>query len=294
MPSSRRPRRSVSSLFDPVARAVHVGGWPARLLWRLGLQPPLRVEEYDVRLAGAVRETLRLKVAFASDFHAGLTTHPSTLRQALEALNALEPDVLLLGGDFVSLRARYIDDLARQLGEVHAPCGRFAVMGNHDLGTDERYIVARLESAGIEVLTNRNVGLRPPFDRVWICGLDDPRTGRPDAASALRGADGVRIVIMHSPDGLLSINGSRFELALCGHTHGGQVALPSGRPLVLPRGELCRRYCYGRFPVGPDRQSTLIVTCGVGNAASLPIRLNAPPEVVSCTITIEPGDERAG
>ena len=203
-----------------------------------------------------------LKIAFASDFHAGPTSDPAVLRQACEALRAAQPDVLLLGGDFVTFLPAEIDWLAPELGAITAPHGRYAVLGNHDWWADTPYIVERLESAGIQVLTNRNVRLDSPFDDIWICGLDDHWCGEPDAEAALSGAVGSRVVLMHSPSALLDLDGARFDLALCGHTHGGQLALPGGIPIVVPHGPLSRRYGRGRFALEDGR--TLIVSVGLG------------------------------
>jgi predicted MPP superfamily phosphohydrolase len=187
------------------------------------------------------------------------------------------------GGDFVSLEARYIEPLAQALGQVPAPYGRFAVLGNHDLWADDYPIRRYLSRAGIQVLVNRHAQLPPPFDHIWICGLDDPTSGAPDAEQTFCGADGVRVVLMHSPEGLAFIEQQRFDIALCGHNHGGQIALPNGRALRLPHGRFNRKYVAGHFQVGRSSQSRLIVSRGVGYGG-LPIRLFAPPDVVICTL----------
>jgi predicted MPP superfamily phosphohydrolase len=227
-----------------------------------------------------------LKLAYASDFHAGPATDSTVLLAACAELRAASPDVLLLGGDFVTLVPKEIDWLAAELGSIPAPWGRFAVLGNHDWWSDTPYLVRRLEESGIQVLTNRNVQLGPPFSRVWICGIDDHWSGSPDAAAAMNGASDIRILLMHSPSGLLDLAGERFDLALCGHTHGGQLALPGGTPIVLPHGHLCRRYARGRFELEEDR--TLIVSVGLG-CVVLPLRVFAPPEVVICDVTVPGG-----
>jgi predicted MPP superfamily phosphohydrolase len=222
-----------------------------------------------------------LRIAFASDFHTGPTTDPAVLVSASNALRAAAPDVLLLGGDFVGFEADAIDWLAPLLGSIPAPLGRFAVLGNHDRWTDADYIGRKLEDAGIQLLVNRNVRLAAPADGLWICGLDDDRHGHPDGAAALRGAEGARIVLMHSPSGLLELGTLRFDLALCGHTHGGQIALPGGIPLLLPAGPLSRKYARGRFDLGEGR--TLIVSVGLG-CGGLPIRTFATPEILLCHV----------
>jgi predicted MPP superfamily phosphohydrolase len=157
------------------------------------------------------------------------------------------------------------------------------VLGNHDLRSNCREVVAALEGAGVRVLRNAHVSLAKPFADVNICGLDDSTRGHPRADLAIDGAEGTRIVLMHSPDALAAIGDRRFDLALCGHTHGGQVVLPWGVPLFVPGEPLNRTYCQGRFNVGPKNASTLIVSRGVG-CSTIPFRAFAAPEVHLCLI----------
>ncbi len=82
---------------------------------------------------------------------------------------------------------------------------------------------------------------------------------------------------MHAPDGLLLLGRHKFDVAFAGHTHGGQVALKDGTPIVLPNGPLCRQYHYGRFEI--EQNGSLVVSRGVG-CSTLPVRLNADPELV--------------
>jgi predicted MPP superfamily phosphohydrolase len=223
-----------------------------------------------------------VRLAYASDFHAGPTTDPDVIAQACKALRSTHPDAVLLGGDFINFSARDIDPILPALKQVAETAPTFAVLGNHDWIADPGKIRGALETAGVQVLINRNVRLPAPFDSVWICGLDDHWCGYPDAAKALSGAEGVRIVLMHAPSGLLDLGNEAFDLAFCGHTHGGQIALPGGYPLVLPKGRLSRVYPRGRYQLPAGR--TLIVSVGVG-CALLPIRINANPEVVVCTVS---------
>jgi predicted MPP superfamily phosphohydrolase len=191
--------------------------------------------------------------------------------------------LLLLGGDFVSLHARYIEPLAEALAQIPAPLGRYAVLGNHDLWADDDLIVQCLKRAQVRVLINQNHQLPPPYEHVWICGLDDPTSGTPDAGAAFAGVDGVRIVLMHSPEGMRFIHTHRFDFALCGHTHGGQICWPNGKPVWLPHGALNRQYVCGHFRIGPQEHQTLVVSRGVGYGG-LPIRLFAPPDIVVYTL----------
>lgn len=263
-----------------LARLLYAGDWPARVVRHLGCQAELKVREHTV-VVPLTGSSSPLRVAYASDFHAGPMTDRDIIARACDALSAASPDVLLLGGDFVEHDARQIEWVAPLLGAVRAPAGRYAVLGNHDWWTDARGITVALEQAGIQVLINRNVQLAKPYQDVWICGLDDPWGGRPDPTAALVTALGTRILLMHAPSGLVDVGRTWFDLALCGHTHGGQIALPGGIPIVVPHGPLSRRYARGRHEVGGGR--VMIVSCGIG-CSGLPLRVFANPDILVCEV----------
>lgn len=254
---------------------AYIGAWPARLARSLGLQGRVDVVKHRVRAP------LTMRLAFASDFHAGPTTHPAQLDAAAAALDAARADVLLLGGDYVFLSSRDIDALADRLRDVHAPRGKFAVLGNHDLWADDRHIVRALSRAGIRVLVNEAVNV----GALSICGVDDPWTGMREDARAFDGADGYRVLLTHAPEALLTTGDAMWQLALCGHTHGGHIALPGGVPIIVP-GPLGRRFAHGRHELG-DR--TLIVSRGIG-ATESPVRWNAAPDVLVIDLAREDAD----
>ncbi len=278
MPKGRAKRPLVHYVEVGLAHAYRVTRFSGLLA---ALAPRLAAHRFTAGITPNGHRWPELRIGFASDFHVGPCTSLDLIRQASAALAAFDPHVLLLGGDYVASTTRTISPLLPELLKVPAPLGRFAVLGNHDLWNRECRVTEELSSIGIKVLVNESAQLAPPFHDVFICGLDDPWSGRPDAARTFEGAEGLRIVLMHGPDGLLSIGDQRFELALCGHTHGGQVATPNQRPLFLPHGKLNRRYHGGRYSVGVG---TLVVSRGVGNATVLPFRINAPPDVILCTV----------
>jgi uncharacterized protein len=239
-----------------------------------------------VQIAEPLGTAATLRVAFASDFHAGPMTSNRVLDEAAVRLAAARPDLLLLGGDFVSLRTHYIARVIEQLAEIPASAGRFAVLGNHDHWAGGPEVTRALERAGIEVLTNANRRLGAPFEEVTVCGVDDHIAGYPDGDRAFAGASRTRLLLMHSPSGLLDISDHGFTIAFAGHTHGGQIALWKGYPVYVPHGQLSRRYCAGRFQLEPDR--VLLVSRGVG-CSTVPIRWNAPAEVHLCSIRSSSG-----
>jgi uncharacterized protein len=261
-----------------IARAL-CSGRMARMSYEMGLLGRIEVREHRFEIAR--RHGKPLTIAFASDLHAGATTDPRLIDDACRVMRALAPDLVLLGGDYVAFEAREVEPVLPYLAQLRAPLGVYGVLGNHDLCTDTSRVVAALESAGVTMLANRSVRLPAPHDDIWLCGLDDPTLGHPRADAAFAGTADRRIVLMHSPDGLLAIAGHPFDIAMCGHTHAGQVALPGGHALVVPRGVFSRRYLHGTYRVGPEQQ--LLVSAGVG-CSTLPVRLFTTPEVHLCTV----------
>ena len=267
--------------MDGVQRVLAPTDWPARLAARLGASHAVQVERHDVAVSASLGTANELRIAFAADFHAGPMTSTKVLDRAVQLLAEAGADLLLLGGDFVSLRADDARRLIKLLAQVPAPLGRFAVLGNHDYWTAAPAIVEQLRSAGIRVLTNDHMRLPAPFENVGVCGVDDHTSGEPDATAAFADTAPVRIVLMHAPSGLLDIGDRPFALALCGHTHGGQIALWNGRPLIVAHGRLSRRYSAGQFLLEDGR--VLLVSRGLG-CSTLPVRFNSPASVMICTM----------
>ena len=289
MPKARwfgRARRLTAKkkLTEVMWDTVYAGGWPTRLGRPLGLQGPLRVRPYEIEIDRRGSEAV-LKVGFLSDFHAGPATHPALAAEACDAIADEKPDLVLLGGDYVSFHARHADHLVEPLSRLRPPLGIFAVLGNHDLIGDDGYIVRKLGEAGVRTLVNESVRLPPPHDDVWLVGLDNFEEGHPDAERAFAGAEGTRLLLMHSPDGLTTVGARPFAAALCGHVHGGQFWI-GGRSLISFHGPLSVQYLRGGvFPLDGGR--TLVVSRGIG-CGNLPMRRGADPEVVVCTFRPRP------
>ena len=258
-----------------------LGGVTAAVSQRLGLQGKLSVTRYELKLPPERRLAQPLRIAFASDFHAGPTTHPAIFHALFKQLEHEQPDLLLLGGDFISGKANNVAHLSPGLAACRPPLGKYAVYGNHDLWSDHHHLGRKLEAAGVRMLVNANVMLPEPFHNVSLCGMDDPWTGAPDGRATFAGAAATRVLLMHAPDGLLLLDGHRFDAGFAGHTHGGQVALPGGAPIITPGGPLSRRYHYGRFDL--EEHGCLMVSRGVG-CSTIPFRVNADPELVLCTM----------
>jgi hypothetical protein len=267
-------RRVLAGAVAAAALGVYAG-WvePRRLVVRhVELSPP----HWPAALDG-------LRLGVASDFHAGVPyAGADAIARAVDALNAERPDVHLLLGDYLDssqiLRNRHLapESIAEQLGRLHARLGTFAVIGNHDWRHSGDRIWRALAAHEIAVLEDEAV----ERDGLWIVGLADLRYRAPDIRAALaqvpHGAPA--IVLSHDPDVFPRIPHS-VSLTLAGHTHGGQVAIPLLRRPLLPS-RYGERYARGHIV---EEGRHLYVTHGVGTSG-LPIRLNAPPEVLVLTL----------
>lgn len=255
--------------------------WPAAVMHALGSGRRLDVVQADACSARPLGSAASVRIAFAADWHAGPTTHHQQIEHAFTALARSQADLILLGGDFVGHRPRDVRRLARGLQSLSAPLGVFAVLGNHDNHTDPAVVRELLEECGVRVLVNEAVTFPAPFEAVRLIGLDDHTSGRPDATQ-LPVSDGMTtILLIHQPSGLLDATPHRIDLALAGHTHGGQIVLPGGYAPITPGGALSRRFLAGQFALRDG--GTLIVSRGVGTSTA-PLRWNAPADLQVVTL----------
>ena len=288
MTQERRPYSQREMKREKLLAWLYAGGWPATLWGRFPRASRVDLIERRVEIPGRAKDRPPLRIAFASDLHLGPTTPRGVLDHAFALLHAAKPDVLALGGDYVFLgatqaRVRELND--RVLG-VEAPL-KVAVLGNHDFWARPARLEVALASAGTIILVNEAMRLPPPHDDIAIIGLDDPYTSEDraggeiavDKALAEVADAAVKIAICHSPDGLFWLRGKGVHLLLCGHTHGGHLALPGGRPILMPS-PMGRLYPWGFHDVDG---MLLFVSRGVGGSI-VPFRTWAPPDVAVFTI----------
>ncbi len=200
-----------------------------------------------------------LRIAHLSDLHASEIVEPEWIRQAVDAANEHLPDLVCLTGDYVYRSAGWATACAQELSRLESPGGRFAVLGNHDIWNGADAVAGALQAAGIHVLRNQGLEIKIRETAAWIIGVDDTGLGclgddggREDLREAMRrrrqAANSVlaaipagvpSLLLVHNPDFMQWMTDRAVDLALAGHTHGGQVVLPGIGPLVLPS-------CFGR------------------------------------------------
>lgn len=210
------------------------------------------------------------RIGFMTDIHRSQWVSEIDVRHAVDRLMAEQPDLIVLGGDYVTFAdRRYIAAAAEALARLAAPHGVFAVLGNHD---DDREVPAALSRQGIEVLRDARTERRVRNERIDSIGIRYWTRRGTDIAAAARGASPHAILLAHDPRRLREAAALKIPFVLSGHTHGGQVVLP-----VL--GAVAAR----KFPVvaGPASlgATRIFVSRGVGTVY-VPVRISCPPEVV--------------
>jgi hypothetical protein len=216
------------------------------------------------------------RIAQVSDVHHGRLVSIEEVRRVVGLANAARADLIALTGDYTTSRREYVEPCAEALGELRAPEGVWAVLGNHDHNTDGPLTRQALRRRGVEVLTNQNTELRRGADALQLAGVDDWGWGKADFARTMRGVDTARpsVLLSHEPMALDVPETRGVSLILSGHTHGGQVMLPFvGSPAAYVWKHL--KYLRGTYE---SEGTQLYVSRGTG-VIGVPVRLGARPEV---------------
>jgi len=246
----------------------------------------LVVNRQELRLPNWPAELSGVRVAFLSDLHVG-SPHwgLSRLHELVQRVNAERPDLILLGGDYLINDVWFgshveADPIAMELGQLRAPLGVFAVLGNHDWWNNGPKVRAAFEAHGVTVLDDEVRRIHFKGKNFCLLGVRDETERLRSAQKELELAlpDMPLVVLMHEPD-LFADFDERATLTLAGHTHGGQVDLPLlGRRIVPSR--YGPRYAAGHIIEGGRH---LFVTTGVGTSI-IPVRFRVPPEIALLTL----------
>lgn len=244
------------------------------------LGPP-REARYRVDRTARYGMGREARIVQISDVHLGLILGTDYLRALVDRINALEPDLVLITGDFID--PEYPDDAgaAEQLRRIKAGDGVFAVSGNHEFYAGISRFLRLMERAGVAVLANES---RVTASGLQLAGIHDQTAGRMPAAAvscdlrrALSQIDPSRpsVLMAHQPKELELAAEKRVDLVLSGHTHAGQI-FPF-RAMV----RIAYRYLAGRHRIGPDTE--LIVCTGTGFWGP-PLRVGSDSQLVVVTL----------
>ncbi len=258
------------------------------LSWGVGIEPGLlRVTATEIATPNWQTYWRPLRIAVLSDLHVG-SPHIDAkhLEFIVETVNAQKPDLVLLLGDYVAdgyYKAVPPEVVAPILGRLSARHGVFAVLGEHDWRTGDTSVQNALKQAGIKVLHNQAMAVRPGKGRrFWIVGLTDPASGtRPSygrAAQTIPRGEPV-FVMMHNPVEIDRVPAT-VTASFAGHTHGGLFNIPYADHVMLVPADTDKSLARGLIRIG---RKTLFVSSGIGSS-SIPIRINLRPEIAIVTI----------
>ena len=224
------------------------------------------------------------RILHVSDSH--LDVLPELAQVARKILAGVEVDMLALTGDVHGFPetpvARSVELLVEALQDVRVRGPRFAVLGNHDAVEMATVLAQR----GFEVLVNQSRTLEQGGQSLRVTGLDDVHHFYTEAApAALDRHDGeCGIALVHSAELADVADRAGYALYLCGHTHGGQICLPGGKPIVTQLTR-CRHAAVGSWRQGRMAGYT---NSGLGVAPPT-VRFNSRAEVAVITLRRENG-----
>jgi uncharacterized protein len=278
-PDGSRPHWR-SALFG---RGVHVFGAIARLcgLYGLGRGNALapRLIELDFSFPDLPRAFDGYRILHLSDTHFDFL--PELAERAADMLSGIDVDLLALTGDIHGHHRAPLGDsvapLATMLDGLRVRDGHIGVLGNHDPAE----MAEALERLGFAVLINDSITLNRAGQKLVVTGLDDVHRFYTAAADrALADAPpGFRIALVHSAEMADRAETAAYSLYLCGHTHGGQLCLPNGRP-IFTRLRRCRFGARGEWRWGRMIGYT---SHGLG-ISGVPLRYNCPGEMTVITL----------
>jgi len=271
-----------------VATLPVVGALVFMLIWGFtGGQARIERTSLRIPLRGLPEALRGLRVVQISDLHIGNAMEGAKLKRLLGDVNSLEPDLIALTGDLFDFDPAAVEPGAKLLGELHAPFGVYAVLGNHDVYAGREHVARALakHAPGLRLLRGEIVRVPTPAP-LYVAGVEDPgkdwtAKGELPELNALGRElpkDGPVLLLVHRPEAFPQAAKLGFPLVLAGHTHGGQIALPTPGGHWNPARAVTGFY-RGLYHA-TEHRSILYVNRGLGVAGPR-IRFNCPREIAT-------------
>ena len=229
------------------------------------------------------------RIVFISDIHADRYTDKKRILKFVKDVNSQNPDLVLIGGDFISSGPEYIDTAAIYLGRITSKYGIYSCVGDHDnwayRNDNERSrkeITEALAKQNILMYDDKKISLLIDNARIGITFATEtyPKRVRPDELDSLVdhtvSKNNLNIMLVHQPRQIV-INAAvknKYDLILAGHTHGGQITFLFPFINLTPTLIETNRI-KGDFYLG---KTMMVVTPGLGMSIA-PVRYNSTPEV---------------
>lgn len=240
------------------------------------------VKEYLIKNEKLPDSFYGMKIVHLTDIHYGRTVDDKKLKNIVNKVNEIKPDIVIITGDLLDKDINYQDKdleiIANHLNSINASTGKYIIEGNHDLNVVKySYLLEKLNFVNLndtyQILYNQS------NDAIMISGLStiinnksiEEKTS--EIMKAMENNKNIKynILILHEPDVITSIDYKKFDLILGGHSHGGQVRLPFIGPILLPPN--AKKYHESYYDLG---NTDLYISSGLGTS-NMNFRLNNKP-----------------
>ena len=190
-----------------------------------------RVRDVDVPIAALPAGLHGFTIAQITDVHIGATIRRDYVEAVVDAVNALEADLVAITGDLVDGTVRQLAVHAEPLARLASRHGTFFVTGNHEYYSGAGAWINELRRLGVHVLVNEHAVLQHEGAALVVAGVTDfaahhyDPSHRSDPGAAIAGAPataGAKLLLAHQPRSAIAAERAGFDLQLSGHTHGGQ------------------------------------------------------------------------
>lgn len=237
----------------------------------------LKTREFDVQMQDIPESFKGKTIVFISDIHHGPYFSIKRVNKLVKRINALNPDIIILGGDYVHHKSCYIVPVFNELKHLNANIGIYAVLGNHDHWEDANATRKIMQENNIHICDNHSYWLRINNDSIKIGGVGDLWEDKQEIEKTIYDVkpQDFCILISHNPDYVEQMHTNLVDITLAGHTHGGQMTMFGLFAPLLPS-KYGQKYRYGW--VIQDNNTTYI-TSGVGSIFP-PLRFFCRPEIV--------------
>ena len=236
------------------------------------------VEEIQLSTEGVISEEVR--IVQISDIHYSNIVSIKKIQKAIQLVNSVEADIIVLTGDYITYDDSYFSELTEELSNLKAHYGIYAIWGNHDYCGNMEEMRIKFDEIGINMLVNENKYISIGDCGFWLIGVGSYYENDVDLQKAMNDIpeQGMKILLCHEPDFVDNLSEAQIFLQISGHSHGGQVRLPLYGALMLP--PLGEKYPIGLYKVN---ENYLYTNRGLGET-NYKVRFNCKPEITLITL----------
>lgn len=246
----------------------------------------LVVKEKEVTLIENASK--KVKLVQITDTQLGEFYSLEQLEKVVNKINKIDADIVVFTGDLIDNASKYdeVNKVSQVLSKINCKIGKYAIYGNHDYGGGGvRYYEKIMKESGFIVLKNESARVKVNNKIINILGADDGLLGNHSVKKTVKGIKDseVNILLIHEPDLIDKYERYPINLALSGHSHGGQVYIPFYGP--IKKTTLAQKYTKGFYDLRNEEKTKLYVNTGLGNT-KVPFRFFNIPEITLFNLEI--------